>query len=182
MSSKKRPSGVDLIPGRKHRLPTDGVGVIADVVRQRSGALVERLNELFSRRPDLGAAFIEAAHFVKVLQLARELRDDRKRRGFRASISNRGRIRNHVFPLLSTRPISAPPASHGRRSPAPAPSRRRRAGHERFETTQGYIRQAEAVGLASDSPFPALPSFLVWLESSRTAVNDDSDILTTRNC
>jgi hypothetical protein len=54
--------------------------VIADVVRQRSGALVERANELFSRRPDLGAAFIEAAHFVKVLQLARELRDDRKPR------------------------------------------------------------------------------------------------------
>jgi hypothetical protein len=31
------------------------------------------------------------------------------------------------------------------------------------------IRQAEAVGLSSEPPFPALPSFLVWLEPSRIA-------------
>jgi hypothetical protein len=57
-----------------------------------------------------------------------------------------------------------------------------RAGHERFETTQAYIRQAEAVGLASDPPFPALPSSLVRLESSPNRPRDDSELLTTRNC
>jgi integrase len=56
-----------------------------------------------------------------------------------------------------------------------------RAGHERFETTQGYIRQAEAVGLASDAPFPALPSCLVSSQSSRIVHRDDSVLSTTRN-
>lgn len=32
-----------------------------------------------------------------------------------------------------------------------------RAGHANFSTTQGYIREAEAVGLDAGAPFPALP-------------------------
>jgi hypothetical protein len=56
-----------------------------------------------------------------------------------------------------------------------------RAGHECFETTQRYVRQAEAVGLASDPPFPALPLSLVWLESSPTRLRDGSGVLTTWN-
>jgi integrase len=32
-----------------------------------------------------------------------------------------------------------------------------RAGHRNFSTTQGYIREAEAVGIDAGAPFPALP-------------------------
>jgi len=36
-----------------------------------------------------------------------------------------------------------------------------RAGHRNFATTQGYIREAEAVGLDVGTPFPTLPASLV---------------------
>jgi hypothetical protein len=35
-----------------------------------------------------------------------------------------------------------------------------RAGHLNFSTTQGYIREAEAVGIDAGAPFPPLPSAL----------------------
>ena len=45
-----------------------------------------------------------------------------------------------------------------------------RAGHANFTTTQGYIREAEAVGLSVGVPFPPLPSSLVAGHSSRSIV------------
>ena len=45
----------------------------------------------------------------------------------------------------------------------------------------GYIRQAEAVGLASDAPFPTLPGCLVSSQSSRIVRGDDSVFSTTWN-
>jgi integrase len=56
-----------------------------------------------------------------------------------------------------------------------------RASHERFQTTQGYIRQAEAVGLASDAPFPTLPGCLVSSQASPNRPGDETALLMTRN-
>jgi hypothetical protein len=50
--------------------------------------------------------------------------------------------------------------------PAPSPYASSGAPDERLETTQGYIRQTEAVGLASDPLFPTLPGCLASSESS----------------
>lgn len=36
-----------------------------------------------------------------------------------------------------------------------------RAGHKHFSTTQGYIREAETLGVAVGEPFPALPSSMI---------------------
>jgi hypothetical protein len=53
-----------------------------------------------------------------------------------------------------------------------------RAGHTNFSTTQGYIREAEAVGNAIGMPFPELPASLLAaanrLESSLQSSQDDS--------
>jgi integrase len=38
---------------------------------------------------------------------------------------------------------------------------KQRAGHKHFSTTEGYIREAEAVGLNVGNPFPPLPSSLL---------------------
>ena len=37
----------------------------------------------------------------------------------------------------------------------------RRAGHARFDTTEGYIREAEALGRNIGAPFPPLPTSLL---------------------
>lgn len=48
-----------------------------------------------------------------------------------------------------------------------------RAGHKDFKTTQGYIREAEAVGLGVGVPFPPLPdSLIVAAHSGRAALSD----------
>jgi integrase len=44
-----------------------------------------------------------------------------------------------------------------------------RAGHRNFSTTQGYIREAEAVGLDIGAPFPTLPATLLKSRESSTA-------------
>lgn len=59
-------------------------------------------------------------------------------------------------------------------------SRNRRNGAKSDCTTENdrarimrrYVRQAEAAGLASDPPFPALPSFSVALKPSNRLAGD----------
>jgi integrase len=48
-----------------------------------------------------------------------------------------------------------------------------RAGHKDFKTTQGYIREAEAIGLGAGKPFPRLPkSLIVAAHNGRVAPSD----------
>jgi integrase len=47
-----------------------------------------------------------------------------------------------------------------------------RAGHQNFSTTQGYIREAEAVGLNVGTPFPPLPASLLQSSTVDDSIND----------
>jgi hypothetical protein len=50
-----------------------------------------------------------------------------------------------------------------------------RAGHKNFSTTQGYIREAEAVGLNVGTPFPPLPVSLLQSSNESSTVDDSID-------
>jgi integrase len=47
---------------------------------------------------------------------------------------------------------------------------KQRAGHKHFSTTEGYIREAEAVGLSVGAPFPPLPSSILGTVLGRRRV------------
>ena len=55
-----------------------------------------------------------------------------------------------------------------------------RAGHEQFQTTLGYIREADAVGLNAGTPFPQLPDSLI--EGARIVQTNRPEAIRAIHC
>jgi hypothetical protein len=53
---------------------------------------------------------------------------------------------------------------------------KQRAGHATFSTTEGYIREAEAVREGFGEPFPALPASLLGPPGSLGPLSDKSEL------
>ena len=56
-----------------------------------------------------------------------------------------------------------------------------RAGHERYETTQKYVREAEAIRDGFGDAFPRLPEPLVTAARRRVSKSVSNSLVTTRN-